>query len=771
MASQLWQDLRFALRILAKSPAFAAVAILSLALGIGANTALFSLMDGMLLRDLPVRNPRELVEFVRADPGGAMMTNLPYPVFARFEQDRSVLSDVFAFRSSTLAFGSERVTAHTVSGAFFRALGVNPLLGRAIVPDDDWPVAMNHVAVLSHAFWIRRLNGDPSILGAKVHLSGETFTVLGVMPPDFFGVDRSELPDIWVPLSAVRRPGQVWVLARLRPGVSAAQAQLQLDPLFQQALADAAVGPHRLLVNSAAQGTSILRWQYWKGSGALKILLGLTAMILLIACMNLANLLVARSAVRSREIGIRLAVGAGRWRIVRQLLTENLVLAILGGGLGLLFAAWGHRVIIGFLFADPAGAALDFRLDYRVLGAGLVLSVATSLLFGLIPAMRASSARSTGKGIPLAKGLLAFQVALSMVLLFGAGLSVRSLRNLGAVDLGFSRNDLLLAKVRPAESAPGLRQRVSQIPGVKSVALAGDAVFGNGGWNQSLWIERPGRPAQAVHVSDNHVSAGFFATVGIPILAGRDFTEQDSQQAPLVALVNQTFASRYFAGEDPLGKHFGDRGPDSAGRITVVGVVGDAKYGTVRERMRPMVFHPLTQDPPMDSLVLHVRSIGTPAALAPPIRREAAVTDVRTLTEAIHSQLRQDRMFATLAGFFAVLALVLGMIGIYGIVAYRVAHRTAEIGIRVALGARRGDVLWLVMRETLFLLAVGAVIGVPAALGTARLIQRLLFGLDPSDPVTLASAILALAIAAGLAAWVPARRAASVEPTLALRHQ
>jgi len=801
----LWRDLRYAVRTMAKTPAFSIVAVLSLALGIGANTALFSLMDAMLLRTLPVRNPQELVEFVRAGRD-SMMTNLPYSVFTRLQQDHSVLSAVFAVSPSSFSFrgrgATDRVGADVVSGEFFAALGVNPLLGRMIEPDDDQPGAVNHVTVLSYTYWSRRLGSDPSVLGSTVRLAGEPYEVIGVMPPGFFGVDRSRLPDLWIPLSASRRL-QVWVLARLKPGITAAQARVQLAPLFQQAMEGVAgrdrraILAQRLLVNSAAQGTSSLRWTYWLGSGALKILLVLTGMILLIACVNLANLLMARSTARSREIGVRLAIGASRWRIVRQMLTESLVLSLSGGVLGLLLAAWGHRVTLGFLMRDPLDAAVEFQLDYRILGVGLALSLATSLLFGLAPAIRATSAgltraiHATGRqvgtaNVPLAKSLLAVQVGLSMVLLVGAGLAVKSLRNLGAADLGFTRENLLLVNVSPSGTAPEVRQefwrrlaqRVPGVPGVKSMALAGDAVFGNGGWNQSIWIERPGRPAQETAVSDNHVSAGFFATAGIPVVAGREFSEQDRENAPAAALVNQAFARRFFGSEDPIGKRFGDSGPDSSGLYTIVGVVGDAKYGRVREQMRPMVFHPLTQEKPMASLVLHVRSVGEPAGLVPAIRREilaldsdTLITEVRTLPQEIRSQLRQDRMLATLASFFALLALALGAIGIYGIVAYRVAHRTSEIGVRMALGAQKGDVLWLILREVVVLIAAGVVAGVPAALAAAHLVKNILFGLEPSDPMTIVGAVVVLFTAGGLAGLLPAWRAASVEPTVALRSE
>jgi predicted permease len=810
----LWQDLRYAARTLARTPAFSVVAVLSLALGIGANTALFSLMDVMLLRALPVKNPQELVEFVRVHPDGAMMTNLPYPVFEYFRRDHSVLADVFAISpaSPVLRAGgiSERAAAHEVSGSFFPSLGVQALMGRTITPDDDRVGPANRVAVIGYAFWSRQFGRDPSALGADVRLSGERFTVVGIMPPEFFGLDRGRVPDLWVPLAVDPDPGGAWVLGRLRPGVSVERARAQLEPLFQQALEslrdDLKLWPERgrtaflaqrLLVNRATEGASGVRWAYWEGSSPLKILIGLTGLVLLIACANLANLLMARSAARSREIGIRLALGAGRWRLVRQLMTENLLLSLAGGALGLLVAGWGHRLLLGYLVRDPLSVALDFRLDYRLLGFGLALSVATGLLFGLMPAIRVTRADVSGaihtagrqRGplhLPLAKGLLVVQIALSMVLLIGAGLAARSLRYLGAADLGLAHENLLLMDIHPAASTPQARQRfwmeltrrISGLPGVQSVALAGDAVFGNGGWNQDVWIDRPGEPAQDAKVSMNLVSPGFFATAGIPILTGREFGERDRENAPLVALVNRTFARRFFGNENPLGKRFGDRGQASSDRYEIVGVVGDAKYGSVREQTQPMVFHPLWQEPPRASLVVHVRTMSEPTALAPSLRREilaidgdALISEVRTMPQVIRSQLRQDRMFATLASFFALLALALGAIGIYGIVAYRVAHRTAEIGVRMALGAQKSDVLWLIMRETLALLAAGAAIGVPAALAAARLIKSLLFGLEPSDPLTITCATAVLFAAGALAGFLPARRAASIEPTLALRSE
>ncbi|MGE5720857.1 MAG: ABC transporter permease, partial [Sphingomonadales bacterium] len=810
---QWFQEVRHVLRQLRRSPGFAGVAVLSLALAIGANLALFSLTDTMLLRSLPVSDPEQLVEFVRADRN-AMMTNLPYPVYENLREDRAVLSTVFAIAPSSevLHYGvvpPQLTNVHEVSGSFFPTLGVPAYLGRAFGPSDDRAEAPSPVVVLSYRSWARLFGSDRAIVGQSVRLSEKLFTIIGVMPPRFFGVDRSRVPDLWIPLSLDPKPGQVWVLGRLKAGVSPARARGALEGRFRRALEAVArpvasegerdaVLAQRLVVNAASRGTSGLRWSFWDYNDTLKILIALGGLVLLVACVNLANLLMARSAARSREVGIRLAIGAGRWRIVRQLLTENIVLSLVGGCFGVLIAFWGHGFLLDFLVQDPQTVALDFRMDFRILVFGLVLSIATGLMFGLVPALRATRAdpavtlrvggRTPGLArVPFARVLLVGQVALSMILLFGAGLFVRSLNNLNAVDLGIERDELLLTDVRTSARTPQERDQLwSQLPariaalrGVRSAALAGDAVFGNGGWNNTIWVESAnGSPSEA-SVSDNWVGAGFFTTVGIPIRLGREFRDSDTPRAPLVAVVNEVFAHRFWANESPIGKHFGDNGPASVGRYEVVGVVGNAKYGNVREQLRPMVFHPVSQEPPhaMTALVLHVRGIDS-ADLRSSVRREVArldgdalVSDMRSTSQVLHDQLRRDRMFAALSTIFALLALILAAIGIYGVEAYRVARRTAEIGVRMALGAQRSGVLWLVSRETLALLAVGVLLGIPLGLATMRLIKSLLFGVEASDPAALCAAVLALCAIGGTAGYLPARRAASVDPVIALREE
>jgi predicted permease len=552
----------------------------------------------------------------------------------------------------------------------------------------------------------------------------------------------------------------------------------------------------KLLVNRATTGTSGLRWDYWEYSNTLKILIGMTGLVLLITCVNVANILMARSAARSREIGIRLAIGAGRLRIFRQLLTENLFLALLGGVVGLLVAAWGHRVLVTLLAGSPQGASLDFRLDERVLGFSLAISILTGLVSGVLPALRAgywgrvpaTSDALQLRGatrLPFARKLLTIQVALSLTLLISAGLFVRTLRNLASTDLGLTRENLVLMSVDPSLSKSiqdrrrfwrQLTERLAPLPGVVSVSLAGDAVFGNGGWNAAIWVRQPDGTERATRVPFNVVGPGFFYTVGIPLFAGREFGVMDQANSPPVAVVNRAFAQKLFGEDNPVGKRFGNAGAGSSSQIEIVGVIGDAKYGGLRQQPTPMFYMPLFQNFEERPYYVHVRMAGNPPAVIAAMRREIqamdqdiSVYDVRTINQVIDRLLQHDRMFAVLASVFGLLALLLTSIGIYGVVAYQITRRTGEVGIRMALGAQRGDVLWMFMRETLLVLAVGAAIGLPAAVAAAYALRSLLFGLEPSDPVTIIWAMVTLVGAGALACFLPARRASRMEPMVALR--
>jgi predicted permease len=809
MLRTVLQDVSLGIRLLRRSPGFAAVVVLTLALGIGANAAVFSVMDAMLLRQLPVRNPQELVEFVRAQPG-AEMTNFPYAAFDYLQKNTSVLSGIFAWISDgrTLRAGtdSERILVHEVSGSFFSTLGVAPLLGRPIDARDLRPGA-SQVAVLSYSFWSRRFGRDPSVLGATVRLDDGRYTIVGVMGPNFFGVDASQLPAMWVPLPPDAQSSEVWVLGRLKPGISIAQAHAQLDPLFHQALESLRPGlaqwaaqdrdaflAEKLIINRATNGTSGLRWEYWEYSNTLKILFGMTALVLLITCANLAALLVARSVGRTQEIGIRTALGASRGRIIRQLLTENLLWALLGGAGGLLLAAWGHQLILSFLVGNTQETPLTFHLDQRVLGFALVMSVLTGVLAGILPALTAvrkdlaptiqqAAHLSAGTRLPFARNLLAVQVALSLTLLIGAGLFVRTLRNLARTNLGVAREDLVLMTVDPGSTKSLPQQkafwnelipRVAAIPGVRSVSLAGDAVFGNGGWNQTIWVRQPDGSERDARIADNVVGPGFFETVGIPLLAGREFGGQDQETSPRVAVVNLAFAREFFHGENPIGWRF----RDSRSGIEIVGVIADAKYSDARQQPPPMFYQPISQDFEARPYRLHVRTAANPSSEIAAILREvqaidgaASVYDVRTIEQVLKDSLQHDRMFALLASAFGLLALVLTSVGIYALMSHQVARRTAEIGLRMALGADHRDILWMTFRDALKVVTIGVAVGLLAAWGASRLIASTLYGIEAHDPATTAAAALLIFIVTGAAALVPARRAARLDPMVALRHE
>lgn len=814
MLRNVLQDVSLGIRLLRKAPGFTVVVVLTLALGIGANTAVFSVMDAMLLRQLPVRNPQELVEFVRLQPDGSMMTNLPYAVFEHLQKNTSVLSGILALTpdTGTLHFGndSERVVVHEVSGSFFSTLGVAPLLGRALDSNDSRAGA-SQVAVLSYSFWSRRFGRDASVLGGTVRLDDAPYTIVGVMGPNFFGVDPSQLPAMWVPLPSDAKSGEVWVLGRLKPGVSVSKAHAQLDSLFQQALESLrpqmaqwpahdqeAFLAQKLVINRAATGTSGLRWEYWEYSSTLKILFGMTALVLLITCANLAALLVARSVARSREIGIRAALGASRGRIIRQLLTENLLWALLGGMGGMLVAVWGHQLILSFLVGNAQETPLNFRLDQRVLGFALIMSVLSGVLAGILPALTAvrkdlvptiqqALHLSAGTRLPFARNLLTLQVALSLMLLTGAALFVGTLRNLAGANLGVARKDLLLMTVDPGSTKSvaeqqafwnELIQRIAAIPGVRSVSLAGNAVFGNGGWNETIWLHQPDGSEHNAQVADNVVGPGFFETVGIPLLAGREFGAQDRENSPRVAVVNLAFARKFFHQENPIGQRFGNRGPNSSSGIEIVGVIRDAKYGDVRQQPPPMFYLPLAQHFEKRPYELHVRTAVKPSTEIAVIRREiqtinadASVYDVRTIEQVVEDSLQHDRMFALLASAFGLLAMVLTSVGIYAVMAHQVARRTAEIGIRMALGADRRDILWMTLGDSLKVVTVGIVLGTVAAWAASRLIASTLYGINPHDPTITAAAAFLILVVAGAAALIPARRAARLDPMVALRHE
>jgi predicted permease len=648
--------------------------------------------------------------------------------------------------------------------------------------------------VLSYRFWKRRFGLDPAVLGRTVYVDQTAVTVAGVTPREFFGVDAygDVYPDLWLPIPSGERFSMVWIFGRLKPGVPLSRARAELGPAtaeFQDLRRDrmklwpaserAAFLAEKFDLRPLSKGIESLRMRF---SEPLRILAALSGLLLLIACANVANLLLARSAARSREIALRRAVGAGRGRLLRQLLTESVLLASLSGSLGLGFAFWAHRLLLAFLLSDPAAAVpLDLAFNYRLLAFAAAMSFATGVLFGIAPALSATSPRLHRRR-GMMKPLMTLQVAASLLLVVTAGLFVRSLENLQARDPGFERERLLLMTIEAPKSHPipqrDLIDRIAAVPGVSSAALAANTVFG-GGWVKTVRVDGYNdQPSENLNAAFNIVGPNFFATSRIPLLIGREFTPSDRDGAPLVAMVNEAFAKKYFPNGNPLAGRYG--GPASGRKYEIIGVVADSRAGSLRASEIPTVYEPLLQPGGWQpqALNLHVRTAANPAALAESIRREALAVDedltvynVRTIAQELGDSLRRDRMFAALSSFFGLTALLLASVGLYGMLAYAVARRTKEISIRMALGAPRRRILWMVLRQTLLVVAAGSAIGVPAALSATGALKSVLFGLSPTDPATFAAAVAMLAAVAAIAGYLPARRATKVDPMEALRYE
>jgi predicted permease len=845
----LVQDLRYAGRMLLKSKAFTAIAVLSLALGIGANTALFSLVDAVLLKMLPVKRPNELVLFnwlsgprgmqrgingnVQTDPATGMRTStsFSYLTFERFRDQNETLSDVFAFATLyqlnvNVDDQPEIARGQLVSGGYYSALGVPAIMGRTIAADDDKASAAP-VAVITHRYWQRRFEKDPEIVGKTLIVNNVPVTIIGVTPPEFSGtLQVGESPDLSIPFSMqpqlspsesdLTKPWLWWVqiIGRLNSGVTAEQASASFESILQQSAQEGwtaalarfpsqgeaqITGPRdvpRLRVASGSQGLTELRRAY---SQPLTILMVIVGLVLLIACANVANLLLARGATRQKEIAVRLAIGASRWRIVRQLLTESLLLAILGGAVGVLFAYWGKDLLLILRPWGGAELALDLKLDLRLLGFTIAVSLATGLLFGLAPALRATrvdltpalkdNARSvTGSRSFLTKSLIIAQVAMSLVLLVGAGLFVRTLRNLQSVDVGFNRENLLLFNVEPALNGYNnaqiaqlygrMTERLEAVPGVSSATVSLIPLLAGRGRTSSISVQ--GHTSQSGDEDDakvNTVGARFFETMEMPILVGRSLSARDDENAPKVAVINQMMARKYFAGEVPLGRRFGFGGPETSEQIEIVGVARDAKYTGMRAEIEPTVYLPYPQSIPRWATFI-VRTNGNPTTMAASIREAVhevdsnlPLFDVKTQSQQADESLAEERLFARLSSFFGLLALLLACIGLYGVMSYGVARRTNEIGIRMALGATAPRVTRMVMRETMLVVLIGVVIGLGAAVATTRLIAAMLFGLAPTDLTTISFAVILMIAVAALAGYLPARRASKVDPMIALRYE
>ena len=836
----MFQDIRYGLRIFLRKPALTFIAVLSLALGIGANTAIFSLMDAVLLKSLPVEKPDRLVLFGNARSSGitgdfpSESTDLfSYPFYRRVQQRSDVFSGVtgiesfgwpvYGFVNANGSTGDiERMEVQLVSGTYFTVLGVNAGLGRVLTDADDQNAGGHPVVVVSYAWWQKRLGGDPSVIGKTIRIDSTAYTIVGVAPKDFFGTTVGSAPDLWVPLAMEKQMPpfhfgardkdevqSLYIIGRVKDGVTAEQASTAVNLMFKQALQERAgaqpaadrlqaIQNAKIELTSASRGLSELRQQF---SLSLKVLMAVVALVLLIASANAANLLLAHGAARSREFAVRMAVGAGRIRLVRQLLTESALLAVVGGVAGVALSWWGSRLLLVMASSGAEALPVNVALNLRVLGFTIGVSVVCALVFGTVPALRASriepnsslkSAKSTAVSAlrnPLGKAFVVGQVALSLLLLIAAGLFVRTLINLQKIPSGFNEDNVMLMHVDTSATGydgddphvPGLlrdvEEKVRAIPGVQAAAFA-FTTFNQGFWTTEVY-PRDWQPAegQSRFARHNVVGPEFFTAMGIPIVLGRGFGPQDTAQSQKVAIISEAMAKKFFPNGSPLGKRFGLRGPESSDQIEVIGVVKDAKYGNLQEQFRSMAFYPHSQRPDVLSNLV-VRFSGPASSLVPQIRQtirqinpNLPLDDVVSLSDHIGRSLVQQKLVARLATFFGLLALLLACIGLYGVMSYGVARRTNEIGIRMALGAQRRGVLWFVLREALILVAVGLVVGVLASLALTKTAATLLYELKPNDPLTIVFATLLLAVVAAVAGYLPAYRASRVDPMIALREE
>jgi len=835
----LFKDIRYGLRGLLKRKGFAAIAVLTLALGIGANTAIFTLVNAVMLKMLPVEKPQELVLFSDATGEGTSVDDSPrtgqwrlfsYPSYEYFRNHNQSFQDIAALRSgvsrlsvrqvASQANAAARASGQLVSGSYFSVLGVRAMRGRVLTPEDD-KAGAQPAAVISHRYWEKELNSDSSVVGKNLIINGTNFTVVGITPPEFFGERVRRPPDFWLPLSFqpqielrepyFNNPQVYWlmVMGRLKTGVSLAQAQATTNLALRQFLTEQAGSQlteerkkgidntYATLVEGQG-GISSLRRIYSK---ALNTLMAIVGMVLLIACANVGSLLLSRATARKGEIALRLALGATRWRIIRQLLTESMLLAVLGGVCGVLLAQWAVTVLIGLVARE---APLDTRPDAGVLVFTAGVSILAGLLFGLIPAVQASRTnlssamkeknrlRGGFMRLNLSSLMVVMQVGLSMVLLTGAGLFARSLVKLQSEDLGFDRDNVLLLSIDPrlagykTTELPALYrqiiERLGSLPQVRNVSVATYAPLS--GSRRSSSVKVTGYtppPGEDLITQDMLAGPKYAETLGMPLLRGRDIELRDTVSSPLVAVVNESFAEHYFKDQNPIGRTFNfDDETDNGHPIEIVGVVGDIRGDDAREKPEPTVYRPILQiqDQSAYTATIHIRTVSDPTPLTPPVRQlinqiddKLPIFDVTTMNDQLHEKLRQERLIAQLVSFFGALALILACIGLYGVMAHGVARRTNEIGIRMALGARGGNIALMILRETFALVLAGLVLGVPAALFGAKLISAQLFGLSPTDPLTLIGAVVILALVAMLAGYVPARRAMKVDPLVALRYE
>jgi predicted permease len=827
-------DLRLAIRGLRRNPLFASVAILSLALGIGANTAIFTLIDQILLRKLPVAAPEQLVMLYQQGPhsGSNMGSRMhSYPIYQDYQSRAEPLAEVLCRRlieaSVSVDNQTERVQAEMVSGNFFTMLGVKPAIGRVFNSQEDDQVYQGHpVVVLGYDYWVSRFARDPGVVGKKILVNNFPMTIVGVSAQGFAGIDPAQSPQIRVPVQMKpmmapdwtwvhmddRRTRWVQVFARLKPGYTVESAQAPLQGLFTQIRAYEMTLPAaknwsaylreqfmkgRLVVTSAAMGYSGIRNDF---STALVVLMCMVGLVLLIACANVANLLIARGFMRQKEIAVRLSLGASRRQLVRQLLVESLVLSCIGGIVGLAISFVLTRGLLALVPAEGSPLLIDARPDLRILSFTLVLTFATGIIFGLVPALRASRpdpwttlkdtvgsiAGGTGS-LFLRKGLVTLQVALSFLLLFGAGLFVRSLQNLKTTDTGVELDNLVTFQLSPDLSgytAPRtvqfyttLLERLRSSPGMKSAALAAVPILAGNEWDSTMSVEgHRAADGEDMQAFMNALSPGYFETMKIPFLEGRDFTQMDVKEQSTVAIVNRRFAEHFFKGKSAIGKRLGrGGGPNTKLTIEIVGVVADSLYEGPREGVRRQVFVPKWGT---GSAAFYVRTLTSSSSSYNIIRSEVRQLDssmpvyqLKTLESQLDETLLTDRLIALLSAGFGLLATILASIGLYGVMAFVVARRRKELGIRLALGAQPGLVIWLVMREVLVLLAIGLAVGIPSALALGQFVSTQLYGIQPHDPWIAGSTMLVLTVVSAAAGLIPAHRASRIDPILALRYE
>jgi predicted permease len=831
----LLQDVRYAVRMLAKSPGFTLVAILTLALGIGANAAIFSVTDQVLLRLLPVQKPEELV--VLRSPGpqpgsnwsdGDVATAFSYPMYKDLRDRNPVFSGLlarFAVQASVSGQGqTELANGELVSGNYFEVLGVRPALGRVLTSQDETAPGANPEAVLSYGYWERHFGRDPGILNKQLVVNGVSITVVGVAAPGFFGVQVGQTPDIFIPVTmkaqmtpnwdglADRKDHWLAILGRLKPGMSRARAEAGIAPEYSAILQSEASAlksspekkkqflDKKILLDTGSHGRPILQHDAGK---PIWILMSMVGLVLLIACANLASLLVARGEARQREIAVRMAMGAGRWRLIRQLLTESLLISLAGGLAGLLVGSWTLGALVGSIPESIGASGLQAKFDYRVLLFALGISILTGLLFGLIPALRSTHAdlQSTlreqganvfgGKSnVRLRKALLVSQVALTVVLLAAAGFFAQSLMNLKRQDLGLRTDHVIQFAVAPELNrytpeqtvalADRLRENIGGLPGVRSVSASEMSLLSNSDSSANITAEGYTVSEDAdTNVQQNWIGPNFFASLGIPLLSGREFDNRDTSSAPKVAIVSEKMAQIYFHNENPIGRHFAfGAGNDVHPDIEIVGVVKDSKNTDLRQELRAFVYIPYTQDKHFGTVTFYVRTNLEPAALAATLRKTVQsadanlpVFDMKTFDQQVDEIAFSERLLTVFSLCLGLLAALLAAIGLYGVMAYMVAQRTREIGIRMALGATQRNVAWLVLREIVRISAGGLGIGLVAAFGIGKLIESQLFGVKASNPLVFLSSAALLSAVALLAGWLPARKAAGVDPMVALRYE